>query len=442
MSFLRKGILVSGGEMVGVVLTFLAGILYSRVLGPDGIGQYRLFQTTSIIVATVVAMGTGRSSIYFLNNRNIPAEKISTNLAKFALVSGLVIAAGMSAAFLGLPWYFGRVSKPIAVTFAVAVAALLGTGLLRQILVARLEARRMVSVNLTRNLLILAGGAVLAVFGWLTTETALLMLAGAIFVGFALVLSYLRKDIHWSIPFDWRLFGRVLVYGLKLAAANLFYLLSFEVSVMLLRYLMRRDFGPIGLYSRAMTISSLVVMVPRVLGPMLFAKWSGVVGQVRARQTEMAIRLSMTYGIFTAVPIMLLGKYVLQILYGRAFVPAFDALQILVFSTIFVAIFIVCSSVLAGDGRAFLTAWISAGSVVIIFVLTYLLVRMLNLGIRGAAIGALCGNGFTAVVSFIICCRLYGLRPLSCVLPRRSDLGYVVAALRRGSSSAAKCERR
>jgi len=35
-SFLKKGILVSGGQILGIVLGMLASILYSRHLSPGG----------------------------------------------------------------------------------------------------------------------------------------------------------------------------------------------------------------------------------------------------------------------------------------------------------------------------------------------------------------------------------------------------------------------
>jgi len=276
---------------------------------------------------------------------------------------------------------------------------------------------------------VLAGGSLLAIFGQLTPETGLVIMTLACLGHLTLVVIFLRRHIDLSLSFDWRLFGRMLSYGIKLASANILYLLSLEMSVMLLRYLKPEQFYYIGLYSRAVAVSGLVMMVPRMFGPLLFAKWSSVIGEARARQAELVLRSSMAYAIPAAIAIMLLGKYVILILYGAEFVPAADALRILAPAIVFVTIFGTCSNLLAGDGRATITVYILAGTVIIIFIVTCLLVPML--GIRGAALGALCGNGFMAIASFAVCRKLYRLKLLRCLLLRKSDLTYIRQALRR-----------
>ncbi len=427
MSFMRKGLMVSGGRAVAVFLTVVVGILYARVLGPDDVGQWRLWQTSAVILTTLAAMGIPNANIYFVNNRKIPLEIIATNAVKFALVFGLILAVVAGALLIGLPGYFGVVPMWAALVFALGIGMLLGGLLLKQLLIAQLQARRMVLVSLARAGTILVGGFVLAATGALTISTALAVAASSFAVSLILPAAFLRKHIDLSLPFDWALHRQVIAYGFRLAAASILYLISLEVSVVLLRYLMPGQFEPIGLYTRATTLSGLAVMIPRFMGPLLFSKWAGVTGEQRSRQVEMAFRLTITYGLVTVVPLVLAGKYLICLMYGKEFIGAQGALVFLAPATVCVAIFLVCMNLLGGDGRAAVTAWISAATVTLMVVVMFLLVP--PLGIRGAAIGTLCGNAFSAVAGLAVCTRLFHLKLRRCFLLRGSDLQYMRRSL-------------
>ena len=428
MSLLRKGILVSGGQVVSIALSMLAGILFSRTLGPDGMGQVDLFRSTANIVGVVFAMGLGPASIYLLNNRKVPLVAIVTNSVKMSVVLGAVLAAALAVTILRVPEYFGVVSAAVAIVFSVGVGAVLMTNLVRPVLVAQLDARRMVAVDLAAPTIILLAGTVLWLVGCL--EPGIVLAVGALgcIAGAAMVVTFLRREVHLARPFDWGLLGQGLVYGLKLAAANVLYVLSYNVTVLLLRYLTPERFDDVGLYTRAVAICSLVTLVPSAVGPLLYAKWSGMTGQARTNQAEMALRLNVAYGATAMVGILLLGKYIIWILYGAAFIPAEAALVFLAPALFLIPIFGVCSNLLASDGRAALSAFILAGTVVVVSVVTWVGVPLW--GIRGAALAVLCANTFTAAGVVAVCVWLYGMNPLRCVLLRRSDIAYILAALR------------
>jgi O-antigen/teichoic acid export membrane protein len=427
MSLLRKGILIFSGQALGVALSVLAGMLFSRNLGPDGMGQVDIFRSTATIVCAFLGMGIGQAGIYFLNSRKVPLSTIVTNTVKIGLVLGVVVAVAFAAAVFLAPGYFGVVPAVAVVAFALGVSCSLGTSLLRPVLVAQLAARRMVAVDLIPPAVILTGGLLLWSAHWLAPATVLVVQAVAPAGGGLLLLVYFRHNIDPSQRFDWPLLGRVLIYGLKLAAGNILSVLSLNITLILLRLMMPARFEEVGLYARAVGICGLILMVPVAMVPLLYAKWSGMAGEERARQTEMAMRLNMAYSVVSAVGVIMFGKYIIWLLYGAGFVSAHEALIFLAPGMLFALIGGVCSNLFASDGRAIITAWILAGTVIVIAAVTYLAVPLL--GIRGAALGMLCGNVFTAIASMVACRHLYGLRPLHCLVPTRSDVRYVLDAL-------------
>ena len=428
MSFLRKGIIVSGGQILRVGVSMLAGILFARFLGPKGMGQYELFRSTATIVATLVAMGMGAATIYFLNNRKVPADLLVTTTAKAISVLGIVLAVVLTATFLSNRSYFGEISPVIAAAFALGVGALMAAGVLRAVLVAEMAARRMVVVDLAGVVLLLATGTALALSGLLKSQTALLALAVGNCGSLTLVIYFLRRHIRLSLPFDWRMLGNIIVYGVKLAAASFLYVLSYNLTVLLLRWLSPEGFSEVGLYTRAVAVCSLATLMPTALGPLLLAKLAGSTGPTRARQAEMACRIYVVYGLVACAGILLLGKYVIWLLYGKAYLGAQVALLILGPAIALNPLFSVCNNLLAGDGKALLTAGILVGTVAVVASVTCLAVP--HLGIRGAALGALCANAFTAVASMAVCRRLYGLKLANCFLPQKSDFRYVLSALK------------
>lgn len=252
-----------------------------------------------------------------------------------------------------------------------------------------------------------------------------LSLSGA--AAFGLLLAYLAPLIQIRRPFEWRLLRQVVSYGLQLAALNLLQVLSASITVLLLRYLRQEQFAEIGLYTRAVAVCSLVSVVPVAIGPLLYAKWSGVRGTERTRQAEMAARLNLSYGIVMCALVALLGKYILWLMYGNEFIPATAALLPLAPALLFIPLFEVCNNLLAGDGRAATTVCVLAGTLVVVAVVTVLTVP--TLGIRGAALAVLAGNAFTALTSLAICRKLYGLRVGHCLAVRPSDLRAVREAL-------------
>ncbi len=427
MSFLRKGILVSGVQVLGVPLTMLVGIIFSRALGPDGMGQYSLFLTTSTLAVTLAALGVGNANIYFHNNRGIATELITTNTVKAGMLLGLFLTIALTGAVLLFSDYFGQVSRYTAVLFALGAAMSLNTNILRPILVAQLATRRIVSVDLSRIVVLLLGAGVVSLSPWISPDAAIIVLSLSKASCFVVVLMFLLPHIQLGRRFEWRLFGEVVAYGLKLMAANLMHLLSGSITVMLLPWLRPDGLAAVGLYTRAVAMSGLITLVPMALGPLLYAKWAGATGAARTRQVEMAARMNLAYGVIACGALVLLGKHILWFLYGREFIPAQDALEILAPALIFASLFGVCNNLLAADGRALLSAVILAISAAIVATVTCLAAP--DWGIRGAALGVLCGNGFAAVASLLVCRRLYGLSIYNCLMPHRSDLEYVHKAL-------------
>ncbi len=429
MTFFRSGLVASVGNAAVQLVNVLGTMLLARSLQAD-MGQYDLLRNVAALAVTITSLGIGSANIYVLNGRKVAAPRLASNTLRLLVVLGSGLAAAIAAAILSFGAYFGRVPVPVAIAFAAAAAATLGGTLLRPFLVAGLEVRRMIVVDLVAPATLLAGAIALSAAGRLDAPNALLLLSGGNVASLAVLLWMLRARLAFRGPLDRPLLREVLRCGFQNFAANVMGILLATLTVMLLRYLSLDEgrFGPVALYTRAVALCGLAMIVPGALGPLLYARWSGAVGPDRRRQVELAARLNVAYGVAAAIGLVVLGRYLLHGIYGAAFVGAQAAVYALAPAYALKALFDVYINLFASDGRAGLTAAILGGATVVAVAATLLLVPIL--GFVGAAVAVLVADAACVVAAAVIGWRLHGVSPTRCLVLGPSDLRLLAAQLR------------
>lgn len=428
MTFLRKSLLASAGHAGVQAVNVLGTMVLARALG-EGMGQYDLLRNVAVLAATVTSLGVGSANIYVLNARNVPPPRLAANTVRLLLVLGTALAAALALSIVGFGRYFGRVPAPVAAAFGVATAAMLGVTLLRPFLVAALEVRRMLAVDLVVPAVVLAGGAALRAAGRLDAAAALLLFSAAQAASLALLLALLRPHLAPRVPLDRALLRDVLRLGAQNFAANLLGILLASLTVMLLRGLSLDEgrFGPVALYTRAAALCGLAMMIPAALGPLLYARWSGAAGPDRRLQVELAARLNVAYGVAVALVLAGAGKLLLRGIYGEAFAAAQPAVYALGPAYALKALFDVYINLFASDGRAGLTAAILAGATVVAVVATWLLVPAV--GFAGAGIAVLLADLACVTAAAALGWRLHRVRPSRCLVLSPADVRLVLAQL-------------
>ncbi len=359
-------------------------------------------------------------------------------------MSGCFLTTVFSTVILLCHHYFGHVSVQTAIFFSFGSACLLNITTLRPILIAQLAAKRLMILDLITRIIMLLTGLIFATSWWfsrhmphlqwmailrLRPELAILTLTLGYIGGYVLVYNYIRPHIQWRQPLDRKLLLGLMSYSIQLAATTILYVLSVNITPMILRLVRSGDFSAVGYFARAAGISSLVIMVPTAIGPLLYAKWAGISGEARTHQGEMAMRMNIAFGAIMSILLLIGGKYLIVLLYGRAFLPANSALQILAPSLIFISMFGVCNNMLAGDGKALTTAKILLGTVCVLVAVSLFAVPLWS--IRGSALSMLSANAFTAITSLIVCMRRYNFRLQKCLIITKQDLRYIRNSLRR-----------
>ena len=341
---------------------------------------------------------------------------------------GVALLIGGTLLFRNATWYFGTVPLSVLVAFAFGMSCQTVVAMLRPILLADLAPLKIAAVDHSQRTFIIVASAALWAVGQLTLERSLDIAALASVISVAILILFLRHDLSRTNPFDWSWLRKTTVYGLKMAASGMLLTLTSSLSVLIIRSLLEDGFTQVGFYTRAVAIATMVVIVPRSLSLVFYAKWSLASSVDKVLQTERAARFNVGYGCIAALLTLVLGKQMIRLLYGVEFLPANGVLQILAPAMVLQCLFSVFNSLLASEGRAATTTLAMAGTLIIVVGSSLLLVPAW--GIYGAATAVLLGNLFSAGFLFAACRASHRIAVRRILIMQCADFEYLIRSLR------------
>ena len=428
MSFVRKAAVISGGTMSTAVMGMLQSVVIARALGPDDTGQFRLAITVSTTVVSFLVFGLSQSNVYFLNKKKADPSAVLSNSLLYSALLGTVSAGVIYALFTYLPGYTGHYPRAVIAAFAAAMPLLHLAIVLRPILIAQMRSLDYSLSQLVPRLAVLAPAAGLALVGALILDLALVLVAVSEVVAVALLLVYLRRDVVVPPRPDLSLLGRTYRYGLQLYAVNLLTMIDQQIAVLFLGFLVPGEFELIGFFTRATAICGLIRLVPNSIALLLYSYWSSS-DRNRPEQVQMVLRFAVASGLVLAVAVALAGKPLIIVLYGRAFLPAYAPLMVLVAQQALWVVSRIFQSFFSGHGKPMLASYsllLSNGISVV-----GLLLLIPRWDIVGAAVAVTAGQACCVVLNMVQARIHFGLRIGSSLLLRPSDLALLWDRVRR-----------
>ncbi|MHB1953065.1 MAG: oligosaccharide flippase family protein [Sulfobacillus sp.] len=332
-----------------LALNLGTGVLTARFLLPKGRGELAAIILWPQFLAYLLTLGVPVSLVYHIKRQPERAGQ----LVAAALVLGTVMGfVATLAGVVGIPlWLHGY--APAVVRFAQLCMLVAPVALVGIILVCAVQAREaFVPYNRIRYvipLLILSVLVLLAVAQRLTVETAALgYLLGGLPVFFATavwVARHLRPV--WN---DLRSAARQLLgYGLRAWGSDLVGTLAGQLDRVLVVGLL--DARDMGLYVVAQSLARLVSFIPNAVVPVLLPKAAGRVpleGIALVRRTGW---LSFAAMVVAAFPVILLGRWVLALIYGPEFAPAALLLRLLTIEAVLAGLAVVLTQALMALNR-------------------------------------------------------------------------------------------
>jgi len=427
MNFSQKSFIALFGKLAGAILTMAISIFLARNLGVAGIGQYHLILSTQIVVITILAMGFGNASIYFINSKKIDRLILVSNLFQFFIIIALVLALVLGFALFNFENYFGYLNFLSILLFVTGAASLLMYNILMPVLYANLEIIKLQILQLSSNLFLLASILFFYLIDCFEINIVISITGISNIVLVAILLFYLRDDLHIKTKMDFILIKELFSFGVKLSATNFVFILSSNIVIFLMQHFLKNGFESVGLFSRASTIANIFLLIPTTLGPLLYSKWSGVSITKLHFEVEKASRILVSISIFCVLITILFGEYFLLLLYGKEFIGAKIVLIILSVTIVFSSIITILTNVFSSIGKPMITLKVFTVSLIITSILAFILIP--SFGIEGAAFSVLIGVIYNGFALLYYSQKEINFSLFSSIFIRQNDIILLIKAL-------------
>jgi O-antigen/teichoic acid export membrane protein len=420
----RRIATVFGVRITAAVIGVANAFVLARLLEPAGKGDFYLVQ---LVPSTLLVLGQIGlpSAIAFYAGRGQTSRLGSRTLA---LALGMA-ATGMVLTLLALPLLSTTVFRavnPVLVVVAVAIvpftflftfanAILTGrqrVGIYGAVAMGQVVAALVLFVVLIGIFHLGVAGAIVAYLLYSAGAAAVVAVA-------ALRVSAEPSD---QPPVPMR---SLFAYGLRLYPASLSGFFSYRADVYLLALLVA-DAAQLGLYSVAVGLAELVFFLPDSVVVVFFPHVAGGTRVEADAQAAVVTRITIAATGLAAIPLAV-ASFVAVNLVLPAYTASLPALYMLLPGVVMLSASKTLTAYLNGIGRG--------GTVSITALLSLGINIMANLllipayGIVGAAAASLVSYTLSAGLQIAICSRITGQSPLAFVVPTRTDLAMILAAV-------------
>jgi O-antigen/teichoic acid export membrane protein len=429
MSLLRKAILVNSTEFVCVLIGAAQTVVLTRVLGPAGIGQYFLLSSTLMLAAQLFCLGFPISFLYYSQHNQDKTAAYLMNCLWATLLLGVVGGITMTALVYYKADYFGQLPWFALLGIGLFMPIVLLSAVAQDSLLIKIEARRLGFMNLFVSTGAFSLVFILWALGVLTVGSAMLCFVSMAVFRIGIGWYWMRKRVDFSIKPAWSIIRGLGTMGVRQYWADVLVLLSPNLNIIIIKYLIK-DFESVGYFSRGLQISMLVITSTRAIFPLLFSRWASLSGDKLINHVEKVLRFASVVGAIAIVAILLTGKWVIILMYGRAFLPAVKPMMILLPGAVPYFVGRILMRLLGSRGSPEWSAVALLEGAIITAVLSFLLTPVM--GIKGAAIASTAGNIGLLATLMIVVARKYQLRFTQCLWMNKNDWQQVKVELKLG----------
>lgn len=393
MSLTRSSLALFGTRSLGVVIGFLAVVVFAREIGVAALGSYFLFQALLDVVALVTDTGLKSAVEKRISEGEPPDEVLGTGVVLkllLLIVSGVVILALREpiAGFIG-----ADLALPLVATAALRESGRLTTFTLR----GERRVTRSTTVELLRKATYGVVGVGLAIQGFGVRAPVYGLLAGYAVMTLAGVI---RLDTRPGTP-SLDMARSLLSYSRYSFVSQLGGFGYSWVDVLVLGAFISP--AAVGAYEVAWKVASIATMFSDALATAAFPRLSEYSGRGALERVESLVPKLVTPSLAVVIPAffgsLVLSREILQVVFGQAYVGAALALLVLMADSVSSAVYKPVSRTLRALDRPDLDAGAVVAQVTLNLILNLVLVP--RYGITGAAVatglGALAGKSLALV---------------------------------------------
>ncbi len=346
-NFLKNFFMTSAGNILVVVFGLINSIIITRWLGPENKGIYTVVMNIVLFFNLLLGEGLRRSNTLIVaENQNNLRKLLRNNL--FSLI--VIILVGLL--FIGLNEIFKITDmfkiEPVYLFVAISISAFSVMWLAMQAIFLGLKDIyhfNVLLVSATLGILILdAIGIFVFSFGLNLIFVNIFVIYFVIFIAsFRSLFSKARKTKGKS---DFN-FTKQIILSFKSTLANLEIFLTKRSSVFFLSNLLNS--ASVGIFSVALIFSDMFQRFPNVAGTLIFSNTANKDLSI-VEQTAKVVRIITFFLLIVVIGIILIGKFLIILLFGKTFSGAYEPLLALSFGLIFFGVGTVIHSYYMGKG--------------------------------------------------------------------------------------------
>ncbi len=407
-------------KVISLVVGTATGIMVARMLGPAGKGSLALITSFPPLVLCFVHLGIAEANVYYLRKAEVKvgADIIRANTIAFSIIIScltvlivLGFQSSISASFL----------KDIPPAYFYAALLLIPLFIFEtfgsSLLIAFERFKLLSSIDFgVRMLDTLALIIVLFVFHMGLWGVVLTFIFVYIVHCSALFLSgFWKKPIHPK-P-DFKAMRKTIGFGVKSHAQSLTGVLHYKIDIFILATLLSAK--EVGYYSVAVGLASLVFFIPESVGHVLLPRLASSSDADAHRFTAQVCRNTLLITAAPALGIALFGKLGIRILYGAEFLPAFEALYLLIPGIMAMCVYrLLCRNFISRNRQQMILVAGITGLIVNVGLNFILIPRM---GIAGAALASTISYSITSLLLLHFFLRESGYKVKDLILVKHSD---------------------
>ena len=424
----------------GVALTFAtrllmlvgavgASVIVGRWLGPEGLGALAVLNVTVALALQIGSAGLPSANTFFLSQDRKRLGPAWANTIIFAFVWGALLLLIVVALVMIKPALFGAVPPNLVIIAAMSIPFQLLTLLGLNVLLAMDRIRQMNLLDSMSPLLVLFNAILVLLIlhsrlpALVTFNTAAtVVLAGWMIWMIARLLSR-QRDADAFRP-NAALFLSTMKYGLKVSIPVMAAILIFRFDLLIVNHF--RGAAEAGVYAVASQMANLLLMLPAVIGTLLFPRLASSKdqrGEFAAEVTRHASFVMLLMCVAAAA-----ASFALPLIYGPRFADATVQLLILLPGVYLVSIESVLVQHFMGTGLPLAVPIFWLVTLAVSLGLNFALVP--SLGARGAALTSTLSYALIfALVAGYFCLKT-GKTPSEIFLLRSRELRDLLARSR------------
>ncbi|WP_307355632.1 flippase [Hathewaya limosa] len=367
-------------NIFNMVLAFVISILIARKLGPTGRGYLAFFMLIADLVASYGHLGIINATNYFETRMGFKKEKIYNINLTYNILICIIMAVVFSVLYTnGIA--FKNYDVPLFSAFIAYTILILLRSFLNTIYIGDERIKSM-------NMFTVVTATISSVIVLLNiTHLTLFMYVGikVIEVGINVLLLLFNSKYKYKPDLDLKIIKEEIKYGINPLLASLSIYLNYKIDKFLIKFL--NGITELGLYSNAVTLSELVLIIPQAIANPITAKLYNL--SLESEERKETILKTLRYGFTACVMLTVIGMCcipLIPVVYGTKYIPSKLMTFILFLSIPFVSIGKITTPYFYSSGNVKIITKFSVISLIVNTVLNFILIP--RMGGNGAAIAS------------------------------------------------------